>query len=263
MAMAVAVCAELFGHRRRNHVLMVGTAGAGKSSLIKCMKLPGEVVTKRLDDDVVVRTMRYEGGRSVTKIVAMDLEEGKNFWHHFRNYYRWCNALVVVVDCSSNDAQLIQSSLETMLSENHAFTVPLLVLANKQDTPNCIVPARLAKLLRLHSIEGRQWSIVGACASTGDGVPQFLDWLAKAPEHAKFPGHQDAGLRVRLASKLHSLTRYTIGFGCDDAVVTCCSGASSAAMTEASTDLNACRRCHSDGHSDSERRIAVDGWPPG
>merc|ERR1711972_830582 len=54
------------------------------------------------------------------------------------------------------------------------------VLANKQDLPNSMPAAEVTEKLGLHDLRHRQWYIQSACATTGDGLYEGLDWLSRA-----------------------------------------------------------------------------------
>ena len=55
----------------------------------------------------------------------------------------------------------------------------LLVFANKQDLPNAMTAAEVTDKLGLHNMRNRQWFIQSACATTGDGLYEGLDWLSR------------------------------------------------------------------------------------
>ncbi len=55
----------------------------------------------------------------------------------------------------------------------------LLVLANKQDLPDAMKTADLSQKLGLHEMRGREWFIQDACATTGAGIYEGLDWLSR------------------------------------------------------------------------------------
>ncbi len=54
----------------------------------------------------------------------------------------------------------------------------LLVFANKQDLPNAMSVAEVTDRLHLHQLRNRRWFIQGACATSGDGLYEGLDWLS-------------------------------------------------------------------------------------
>ena len=55
----------------------------------------------------------------------------------------------------------------------------LLVFANKQDLPNAMTAAEVTEKLGLQNLRHRQWFIQSACATTGGGLYEGLDWLSR------------------------------------------------------------------------------------
>merc|ERR1712048_142726 len=98
----------------------------------------------------------------------------------WRYYYQGTQGLIFVVD--SNDRDRIEDACEElakMLMEDEMRDAVLLVLANKQDLPNSLTAAEVTEKLGLHSMRNRQWFIQSACATTGDGLYEGLDWLSR------------------------------------------------------------------------------------
>jgi len=97
-----------------------------------------------------------------------------------RHYYQGTNALIFIVD--SNDRDRIEDAreeLNKMLDEDELSETALLVFANKQDLPNAMTAAEVTEELGLHNVKNRQWFIQSACATTGDGLYEGLDWLSR------------------------------------------------------------------------------------
>merc|ERR1712217_531124 len=91
----------------------------------------------------------------------------------WRHYYQGTQGLIFVVD--SNERE----ELTKMLSEDEMRDAALLVLANKQDLPNSMPAAEVTEKLGLHNMRSRQWFIQSACATTGDGLYEGLDWMSR------------------------------------------------------------------------------------
>lgn len=72
-----------------------------------------------------------------------------------------------------------------MLRDDDLRDTVLLVLANKQDLPNAMTVAEVAEGLRLDNVWRRQWSIQSACAKTGAGVFEGLDWIEETVATSK------------------------------------------------------------------------------
>jgi len=71
--------------------------------------------------------------------------------------------------------------VEHRVSEASARTFPnrFLVFANNQDFLNAMTAAEVTEKLGLHNLRHRQWFIQSACATTGDGLYEGLDWLSR------------------------------------------------------------------------------------
>ncbi len=73
---------------------------------------------------------------------------------------------------------LIISGANYFLLEDELREAVILVFANKQDLPNAMSAAEITDKLGLHSLRSRLWYIQAACATTGDGLYEGLDWLS-------------------------------------------------------------------------------------
>ena len=90
--------------------------------------------------------------------------------------------LIILID--SNDREMLNSNKELLQrylkNQNIPQNIPVLILANKQDLPNCESVENLTKIWKLNEIMGdRNWHIEGSCATTGDGLYEGLDWIVE------------------------------------------------------------------------------------
>ena len=53
----------------------------------------------------------------------------------------------------------------------------LLIIANKQDLPNAMLPEEVADKIRFKDIKLKQKHILGAVATTGQGLNDGLEWI--------------------------------------------------------------------------------------
>ena len=83
---------------------------------------------------------------------------------------------------SNDQARFLEAKeeLSKLLSEDELRSASVLVFANKQDLPNAAKPDEISHSLGLHDFRDRKWKVQGACASTGDGLYEGLDWLSTA-----------------------------------------------------------------------------------
>jgi len=89
--------------------------------------------------------------------------------------------LIFVVDSNDRDRiDVAKGELDGLLGQDELRDAPLLVFANKQDLPNAMSTSEMADKLGLHSLRQRPWYIQAACAASGEGIYEGLDWLASA-----------------------------------------------------------------------------------
>jgi small GTP-binding protein len=163
-----------FGNRE-TRVLMLGLDAAGKTTVLYKLKL-GEHVTTIPTIGFNVETIEYKGfNMNVWDVGGQD--RIRALWRH---YFHNTQGLIFVVD--SNDTTRTDEAreeLHKLLEEDELRDAILLVYANKQDLPNAIKPSELGNKLRLNTISNRPWQVQGACATTGDGLYEGLDWLGE------------------------------------------------------------------------------------
>merc|ERR1712151_142834 len=156
-------------------ILMVGLDAAGKTTILYKLKL-GEVVTTIPTVGFNVETVEYKNISFAVRDVGGQ-DKIRPLWRH---YYQGTQGLIFVVD--SNDrvrAEDAREELTKMLNDDEMRDTVLLVFANKQDLPNAMPAAEVTEKLGLHNIRNRQWFIQSACATTGDGLYEGLDWLSR------------------------------------------------------------------------------------
>merc|ERR1712150_321391 len=105
-------------------------------------------------------------------------EKMRPLWRH---YYKGSDGVIFVVDSNDRDrTDDAREELSICLNEDDLRDTALLVFANKQDLPNAMSTAEITDKLGLHNLRNRQWFIQSACATTGDGLYEGLDWLSRA-----------------------------------------------------------------------------------
>ncbi|KAH3902694.1 ADP-ribosylation factor [Saccharomycodes ludwigii] len=164
---------SFFGHKEMR-ILMVGLDGAGKTTILYKLKL-GEVVTTIPTIGFNVETVEYKN-ISFTVWDVGGQDKIRPLWRH---YFRNTEGIIFVVD--SNDRNRIGEArevLQRMLNEDEIRNAVLLVFANKQDLPDAMSAAEITEKLGLHAIRQRQWYIQAACATSGEGLYEGLEWLS-------------------------------------------------------------------------------------
>merc|ERR1712150_346523 len=136
----------------------------------------GEVVTTIPTIGFNVETVEYKNiSFTVWDIGGQD--KIRKLWRH---YYLGTAGVIFIID--SNDRDRIEDAREEltkMLAEDELRDAVLLVFANKQDLPGAMPTAEVSQKLGLTDMRNRQWFIQSACATTGDGLYEGLDWLSR------------------------------------------------------------------------------------
>jgi ADP-ribosylation factor protein 1 len=170
-------------------ILMIGLDAAGKTTVLYKLKL-GEIVTTIPTIGFNVETVKYKNIKYVFisrklltcfSFTVWDVGGQDKIRALWRHYYNNTEGIIFVVD--SNDRERINEAaleLQKVLREDELRDATLLVLANKQDLPNAMSVAEVTDKLGLHSLRSRQWYIQAACATSGDGLYEGLDWLSQA-----------------------------------------------------------------------------------
>merc|ERR1719270_2203281 len=156
-------------------MVMVGLDAAGKTTILYKLKL-SEVVTTIPTIGFNVETVEYKNlSFTVWDIGGQD--KIRKLWRH---YYQGTQGLIFVVDSSDRERiEDAQQELSKMLQEEEMRNVVVLVFANKQDLPDAMPVAQVAEKLCLSGVCGQQWFIQSACATSGEGLYEGLDWLSR------------------------------------------------------------------------------------
>jgi len=175
MGLAITKLWDRLISKQDMRILMVGLDAAGKTTILYKLKL-GEVVTTIPTIGFNVETVEYKNlNFTVWDVGGQD--KIRPLWRH---YYQGTNGLIYVVDSNDRDrAEDAREELTKMLNEDEMRDAVLLVFANKQDLPNAMTAAEVTEKLGLHNLRSRQWFIQSACATTGDGLYEGLDWLSR------------------------------------------------------------------------------------
>ncbi|KAL5753038.1 hypothetical protein ACOSP7_023213 [Xanthoceras sorbifolium] len=174
MGMAISRLVKMLFARKEMRILMVGLDAAGKTTILYKLKL-GEIVTTIPTIGFNVETVEYKNV-SFTVWDVGGQDKIRPLWRH---YFQNTQGLIFVVD--SNDRERVaeaRDELHRMLSEEELRNAILLIFANKQDLPNAMSVSEITDKLGLHSLRQRRWYIQAACATSGEGLYEGLDWLS-------------------------------------------------------------------------------------
>ncbi|KAF8588704.1 P-loop containing nucleoside triphosphate hydrolase protein [Ramaria rubella] len=181
-------------------ILILGLAGAGKTTLLEKIKtiyndMPG------LSADKIAPTVGQNMGKiSLPSTVLQFWDLGgqtgiRDIWHR---YYNACHAVAYVVD--AQDRNLLEEGWEvfdSVLSAPQILDVPLLLLANKQDSPESMSVQEIRENYEAwwqrrnedandrgggpsaapHEERVASLEVLGISALEGQGIRAAVDWL--------------------------------------------------------------------------------------
>jgi len=163
-----------FFAKKEVRILMVGLDAAGKTTILYKLKM-GEVVATVPTIGFNMETVEYKN----IKFTVWDVGGQDKLRPLWRHYFSNTNGLIFVVDSADRGrATMAYEELHRMLSEDSLRNAILLVFANKQDLPNAMSTEEVTKKLALPSLGNRLWFVQGACATTGEGLYEGLEWLS-------------------------------------------------------------------------------------
>ncbi|CAN6308431.1 unnamed protein product [Urochloa humidicola] len=159
-------------------ILMLGLDAAGKTTILYRLKT-GEVASTIIATVAFnIETIEYKNISFTFWDVGGNAPNRPLWKHYFRDSDT--QGIVFVVDSSDRDRiRLARDELDTLLNAEELRDAALLVLANKQDLPKAMSSAEMAQELALHHLSpgNRRWHIQSACATSGEGLNEGLDWL--------------------------------------------------------------------------------------
>ena len=174
MGLLISTLMDRFFGNTPARIVMLGLDNAGKTTVLYKLKL-GEVVTTIPTIGFNVESIVYKnisftvwdvGGQ--TKIRAL--------WQH---YYADSDALIFVVDSTDRTRfEEAREELHNVLNDDRMREASVLIFSNKVDLPGSCSTAEVTDKLGMLQMRQRDWFIQAACAVTGEGIVDGLEWLA-------------------------------------------------------------------------------------
>eukprot|EP00928_Gymnodinium_smaydae_P026743 TRINITY_DN20904_c0_g1_i1.p1 TRINITY_DN20904_c0_g1~~TRINITY_DN20904_c0_g1_i1.p1 ORF type:complete len:210 (-),score=22.19 TRINITY_DN20904_c0_g1_i1:112-741(-) len=173
MCLSLTHIYKRFFAEEEHRLLLHGLNSAGKTTILYRLRL-GEAVTTIPSVSFMIENTEYE----LISFTASDLRTRDKIRPLWRHYFTDAKAVVFVVDCADRDhIEDSRRELVKLLNEGDLRDAVLLVIANKQDLPNAMTAEELIETFGFCSTCTRRWFVQAACATTGDGLLDGLEWL--------------------------------------------------------------------------------------
>jgi len=176
---AVEKLSTAFGSTKQTKILMLGLDGAGKTTIIYKLKL-NEYLSTVPTIGFNVESIDYKNLR----MTIWDIGGQKAIRDLWKHYYAHTDAIIFIVDsCDEERLDVAKEELMHMLDDEELRDIPVLVYANKQDI-GTVTPARMVTKFEMHKLK-RPWQVQGACAPSGEGLYEGLEWLNQEIKKSK------------------------------------------------------------------------------
>lgn len=164
------------------HILILGLDRAGKTNALERLKSTYSGVVG-LDPGKILPTVGLNVGRLEAygvSLIFWDLGGQSGLRSIWDKYFDESHAVMYVVD-ASQPARFDESklALDRVLGSRELYGAPLLVLANKQDVQEAARPEEVANHLGVGKIDARPVRVQAACAYTGEGLREGVQWLVE------------------------------------------------------------------------------------
>jgi len=162
---------SIFKIKKNFKVVMIGLSGSGKTTILYKLKL-GELIKTIPTVGFNIETIEYKNA----KFNIWDMggyEINLKLW---KNYFNDADGIIYVID-STNCNRFNQNYSEISKILAIVPTVPILLLANKQDIDTSTKISELTLRLKLYEINNRKWYIQSTSAVNNSGIIDGINWL--------------------------------------------------------------------------------------
>ena len=153
-----------------------GQSSAGKTTILYKLVLGDQVFTPMPTIGTNIETVKYKGYNFILRDTGAHGDKLRPLWRHV---FADAHCLAFVIDASDHASmgEAREVFQEYLYSRDEYKDKLFLILANKQDLPNCMTEEEIVQKLGLREREDRTWYIQPTSAFTRQGLYEALDWI--------------------------------------------------------------------------------------
>lgn len=174
------------------NVLILGLDNAGKTTYLEQTKMKFTKNYQGMNLNKITTTVGLNIGSIAlgnVKLKFWDLggqEELQSLWD---KYYAESHGIIYIVD-SSDKERLDESktAFDKMIVSENLTNVPMMLLANKQDLPECVTVGEVKALFNNSRdlMGNRDRRVNGVSALKGDGIQEGIEWITDCIKRNSF-----------------------------------------------------------------------------
>ncbi|XP_055337349.1 ADP-ribosylation factor-like protein 4C [Paramacrobiotus metropolitanus] len=161
-----------------NQVAILGLDNAGKTCLLYRLKFDSYVNTVKTVGFNWEKVRGKTGSCKGKSFCLFDVPGQEKLRALWKTYTRKCDGILYIID-SADAERFDESKLELAKMARMTGSVPVIVVANKQDLPTAASHTDIGEVFGLKKELGatREWAVLPGCAITGEGVEDVLEQL--------------------------------------------------------------------------------------
>ena len=154
-------------------ITIIGLPSAGKTTLVRAMS--------NEDTESVVPTIGVL--HSTVKVGGLtfdisDIAGNKNAQVLWEEYCNGSNLILYVIDSADQEAVAAsEQQLESLFANENISSIPILVIANKQDLPEALNPDDIMDKLKLQNVNDRKIKLFCTSAKLKTHVSDIIQWI--------------------------------------------------------------------------------------
>jgi small GTP-binding protein len=175
MGEILSICSNNSNSKSSNkrQVVILGTNGAGKTSLVNQLKFKENVITIPTIGSEISKVKVLK--RWMTLIDCGGHEKMRPLW---RRALIGAKAIIFMIDSSDQFAiQTARNELQKLINKQYLQNLPILLISNKKDLENSKPLQEIIDFFKQENVYSPLWNTVETSMKSGEGIDLVERWL--------------------------------------------------------------------------------------